>query len=110
VVGLTAVSVIVILLLGDSDDPGSAAATEVNWLKVAAGTLFLVMAARQWRKRPRAGQVAETPKWMAGVEDSTPPRTALLGLALAGANPKNLALTLTAAASRSSSSCPTTTW
>ena len=84
---------------GDSDDPASAAATEVNWLKVATGALFLVMAARQWRKRPRAGQVEQPPNWMATVESATPPRTALLGLALAGANPKNLALTLTAAAS-----------
>jgi len=99
VVGLTAVSVFVILLLRGADDPDSAAATEVSWLKVAAGTLFLVMAARQWGKRPRAGQVAETPKWMSGVENATPARATLLGLALAGANPKNLALSLTAAAS-----------
>jgi threonine/homoserine/homoserine lactone efflux protein len=99
VVGLTAVSVIVVLLLGDSDDPDSTAAAEVNWLKVGAGVLFLVMAAGQWRKRPRAGQVASAPKWMASVEGATPSRAGLLGLALAGANPKNLALTLTAAAS-----------
>jgi threonine/homoserine/homoserine lactone efflux protein len=99
VVGLTAVSVIVVLLLGDSDDPDSTAAAEVNWLKVGAGVLFLAMAAGQWRKRPRAGQVASAPKWMASVEGATPSRAALLGLALAGANPKNLALTLTAAAS-----------
>jgi threonine/homoserine/homoserine lactone efflux protein len=36
---------------------------------------------------------------MATIDTVTPPRAALLGAALSGANPKNLALTLTAAAS-----------
>ena len=99
VVGLVAVSVIVVLALGASDDPGSDAATGVNWLKVAIGVLFLVMAARQWRKRPRGGEAPEMPKWMAAVDTMTPPRVALLGAALSGANPKNLALTIAAAAS-----------
>ena len=99
VVGLVAVSVIVVLVFGASDDPDSDAATGVNWLKVAIGVLFLVMAARQWRKRPRGGEAPEMPKWMAAVDTMTPPRVALLGAALSGANPKNLALTIAAAAS-----------
>jgi nitrate reductase gamma subunit len=36
---------------------------------------------------------------MSTVDSVTPPRATLLGAALSGANPKNLALTLTAAAS-----------
>ncbi len=99
VVGLATVSVIVVLALGGSDDPDSDAATGVNWLKVAIGILFLLMAAREWRKRPREGRSSETPKWMAAVDTMTPPRAALLGAALSGANPKNLALTIAAAAS-----------
>lgn len=96
--GLLAVSVIVVLVLGvgsdpDSDDPG------ISWLKVAIGILFLVMGARQWKKRPRDGQEPETPKWMATIDTATPPKASLLGAALSGANPKNLALTLAAAAS-----------
>jgi threonine/homoserine/homoserine lactone efflux protein len=96
--GLVVVSVIVILVLGagsdpDSDDPG------ISWLKVAIGILFLVMAANQWKKRPRDGQEPKTPKWMATIDTAAPAKAAVLGAALSGANPKNLALTLAAAAS-----------
>lgn len=58
-----------------------------------------MMGANQWKKRPRDGQRPETPKWMATIDTATPPKAALLGAALSGANPKNLALTLAAAAS-----------
>jgi threonine/homoserine/homoserine lactone efflux protein len=92
------VSVIVVLLLGsgsdpDSDDPG------LNWLKMAVGIAFLLMAAKQWAKRPKHGEEPETPGWMDTIDSATPARATLLGAALSGANPKNLALTLTAAAS-----------
>jgi threonine/homoserine/homoserine lactone efflux protein len=99
VAGLVTVSVIFVVALGGSDDPDSDAATGVNWLEVAIGVVFLLMAAQQWRKRPKAGRSPETPKWMAAVDTLTPPRAALLGVALSGANPKNLALTIAAAAS-----------
>jgi threonine/homoserine/homoserine lactone efflux protein len=95
--GLLAVSVIVVLVLGagsdpDSDDPG------ISWFKVAIGILFLVMAANQWKKRPKDGQEPETPKLMATIDTATPSKAAMLGAALSGANPKNLALTLAAEA------------
>ena len=98
IAGLLSVSVVVLLLVGggadsDSDDPG------LDWLKIAIGVLFLAMAAKQWRKRPGRGEEPVTPSWMATVDSATPGRAALLGAALSGANPKNLALTLTAAAS-----------
>lgn len=99
VVGLSAVSVIVVVALGDSDDPESGAATGVDWLDVAIGLLFLVLATMQWRKRPRKGEPAKTPRWMAEVDTITPVRAAAFGLLLSGANPKNLALTLAASAS-----------
>ena len=98
VAGLLAVSVVVVLLVGsgadpDGDDPG------VDWLKIAIGILFLLMAAKQWTKRPKEGEEPEMPAWMATIDTATPPRAALLGAALSGANPKNLALTLAAVAS-----------
>jgi threonine/homoserine/homoserine lactone efflux protein len=98
IAGLTAVSVVVVVVLGsgadpDGDDPG------LDWLKIAIGILFLLMAAQQWRKRPKDGQEPEMPKWMTTIDTATPPRAALLGAALSGANPKNLALTVAAAAS-----------
>ena len=107
IAGLLAVSVVVVLLVGsasdpDSDDPG------VNWLKLGIGIVFLLMAAKQWTKRPRPGKEPEAPGWMATIDNATPRRAALLGMALSGANPKNLALTLTAAASIAEAGLDTT--
>ena len=97
IAGLVAVSAIVVLILGngsdpDLDDPG------VDWLKVAIGILFLVLASGQWKKRPQDDPVLEMPRWMASFDNPTPRRAVLLGAALSGANPKNLALTLAVAA------------
>lgn len=99
VAGLTAVSIIVVFVLGGASDPASDTAHAVSWGKVGIGVLFLAMAAQQWRKRPKAGEDTKMPTWMASVDSMTPARSFVLGLALSGANPKNLALTLTAAAS-----------
>lgn len=60
IAGLVLVSIVVVLLVGtaddpDSDDPG------LNWFKIAIGVLFLVMAARQWTKRPAEGEEPPTP-------------------------------------------------
>ena len=77
----------------DGDDPG------VSWLKVAIGVLFLVMAAGQWKKRPKRGPASPRRRaWMATIDTATPARAAVVGAALSAANPKNLALTLAAAA------------
>lgn len=99
VVALVAVSVIVVLVAGGADDPDSGTSTTVDWVMLALGALFLLMAAGQWKGRPKPGQEAEMPKWMAALDKFTPGKSLVMGLALAGANPKNLALTLAAAAS-----------
>jgi threonine/homoserine/homoserine lactone efflux protein len=98
IAGLLSVSVVVVLLVGsrsdpDGDDPG------LGWFKLGVGILFLLMAAKQWTKRPRRGELPETPGWMTTLDGVTPRRAAVLGVALSAANPKNLVLTLTAAAS-----------
>jgi len=98
VLGLVAVSTVVVLLLGNVDKD-SEASTLVSVLRILLGAALLTMAAQQWFKRPRKGEGPEQPPWMATVGRATPRRTLVLGLALAGANPKNLALTLAASAS-----------
>jgi threonine/homoserine/homoserine lactone efflux protein len=98
IAGLLTVSVVVVLLVAGAGDAGDDY-TGVDWLKIAIGVVFLVMAAKQWAKRPRRGEAPEAPGWMATIDGATPARAAALGAALSGANPKNLALTLTAAAS-----------
>jgi len=76
----------------DGDDPG------VAWLQLGIGLLFMVLAAKQWRKRPGPGEAPEMPRWMASVDSAKAPKAAVIGLALSGANPKNVALTLATAA------------
>jgi threonine/homoserine/homoserine lactone efflux protein len=99
VAGLVVVSVIVLVIAGGADDPDSGTATGVNWLQVGLGALLLVMAGRQWRKRPKRGEEPKMPEWMATVDSFTPVKSLALGVLLSGVNPKNLVLTAAAAAS-----------
>ena len=99
VVGLVVVSVIVVLVASGSDDPDSGSSTAVDWIKLLFGLAFLVLAFGQWRKRPQPGHEPEMPKWMAAIDTFKPAASFGLGAALSGVNPKNLALTLAAAAS-----------
>ena len=97
--GLTAVSVIVVLVASSASDPGSDAATGISGVMAGIGVLFLVMAARLWKKRPQPGEAATMPSWMASIGGISPMRAIGLGIALfPTANPKNLALTLAASA------------
>jgi threonine/homoserine/homoserine lactone efflux protein len=99
IAGLVIVSVIVLIVAAGSKNPGSTSSDVVNWIKVVLGVLFLAMAARQWTSRPKKGQEPAMPKWMQAIDGFTPAKSLVLGGALSGANPKNLALTLAAAAS-----------
>ena len=84
----------VALGLAVSDDP----ARWTQWLRALLGALLLVAAIRKWRQRVPSGQEPTPPKWMSGLQDSAPGKAAVLGFLLGGINPKNLMLTLGAAA------------
>ena len=99
VAGITVVSVLVVLVAGSASHPDSDVAIGVNWVMAGIGALSLVMAARQWKKRPRDGETPQMPKWMATIDSISSTKAAVLGAALSGANPKNLVLTLAASAS-----------
>ena len=98
VLGLSVVGTLALLAAsgGDASDNGKPA-TWVGWVKLALGVLLL-LAARQWRTRPRAGEAAELPKWMRTIDWFTAGRSLAMGVALSGINPKNLLLTVGAAA------------
>jgi threonine/homoserine/homoserine lactone efflux protein len=98
VLGLAVVSTLVVLLAGGSDDPDSGSSTAVDVVKVLIGLLFLAMAAKQWQGRPKPGEEPTMPGWMSTIDGFTPGRSLVLGAALSGVNPKNLALTAAAAA------------
>ena len=99
IVGLVVVSVIVLFVASDAGDPNGGTSDGVNWVKVAIGVLFLALALKQWRGRPRHGEAAEMPKWMDTIDRFTAIKSTGLGVVLSALNPKNLALTLAAAAS-----------
>jgi len=76
----------------------STAINTISWGQIVLGVLLLLLAGRTWQKRPAPGAEPKGPKWMAGIDTLTPLKALGLGLLLAGLNPKNLLLTLGAAA------------
>lgn len=95
-VGLTAVSVIVLAIGlegsdGDADGGG--------WAKVAIGVLFVALAVKQWRGRPAEGDETRMPAWMASIDEFTAVKAFGMAVLLSAVNPKNLGLTIAAAAS-----------
>jgi threonine/homoserine/homoserine lactone efflux protein len=98
VAGLVTVGVIVLLVAGNADSSGDTS-TAVDVVVLLFGLLLLAVAVKQWRGRSRPGETPEMPKWMAAIDEFTAGRSLGLGVLLSGVNPKNLALTLAAAAS-----------
>ncbi len=98
VLGLVTVAVIVLLVAGDADSSGDTS-TAVDIVILLFGLLLLAVGVKQWQSRPRSGQEPEMPKWMAAIDEFTAGRAFGLGVLLSGVNPKNLALTIAAAAS-----------
>jgi threonine/homoserine/homoserine lactone efflux protein len=99
IAGLAVVGTIVLLVSGgaEASDRG-APADWVSVMKLALGLLLLETAARRWRSRPRGSEPPELPGWLQAVDRFTPRRAASLGAALSAVNPKNLLLTVGAAA------------
>ncbi len=100
VVALAAIAVVVALVasgLGTSDD--DAPSTWLSVLLLALGALLLVLAARRWRARPRAGDPPKPrPGWMQALDRATPIKAFVTGATLAGVNPKNIVLIIAAEA------------
>jgi threonine/homoserine/homoserine lactone efflux protein len=98
-VGLVAVGAIALVLAAaaDASEEGESA-TWVDVLLLGLGLLLLVFAARQWRDRPSTGEATPVPGWMRTIGNFTIVKAAATGLALAALNPKNVLLTVAAAA------------
>lgn len=98
VVGLVVVVSLVLILAdpanlsSDGDSPSTAASV----IQLVLGALLVLLAWRNWQKRPAPGETPEMPKWMAGVDKTTPIAAAGLGAFLAALNPKNLAFDIAA--------------
>ena len=90
-------SVVYAIAQATNPSTSSSASDTISWEKIVLGAVFLLLAVRSWRSRPRPGSKPEMPKWMAGVDALTPWKALGLGLLLAGVNPKNLILSIGAA-------------
>lgn len=97
--GLAVVGAFVLSLAEPADGSQSGSpATWVSWLKIIIGVLLLVVAGRQFRRRPRGGEEPSAPKWMASIDSITPVAAFGLAVALVVGNPKNLLLAVAGAA------------
>jgi threonine/homoserine/homoserine lactone efflux protein len=107
VTGLALAGTVILLVASGADasedgDP----ATWVGVLKLVLGVLLLLVAARTWQVRPRGDREAELPKWMEAIDRFTASRSIGLGALLSGVNPKNLVLTVGAAAAIAQTGIP----
>jgi len=99
ILGLAVVGGIVLVLV-NAGRLSLGASTESTFsaiLKLVLGVLLLFGALRQWQNRPKEGEEARMPKWMAAIDSFTAGRALGLAALLSGVNPKNLALNLVAA-------------
>ena len=96
--GLTVAGTVMLAIAsGDAASSTGEPATWVSVLQLAIGLLFVALAVKQWRGRPRPGQEAAMPKWMQAIDSFTAGKAVGIGVLLSGLNPKNLALTIAAA-------------
>ena len=65
-------------------------------IQLILGALLLLLAVRQWRGRPKAGEEPAMPKWMQAIDTITFPKALGLGFLLSAVNPKNLLLAASA--------------
>jgi hypothetical protein len=99
VLGLAVVSAVVYVIADSADVATDSGASDgTSTVKVVLGVVLLLLALRQWRNRPAAGEAAPMPKWMSAIDGVTPVKAAGLGIVLSAVNPKNLILTVGAAA------------
>jgi hypothetical protein len=99
VVGVAAAGTVVLLVSeGAGASEGGGPATWVSVVQLVLGAALVALAVRQWRGRPRGDDVAELPAWMRTIDTFTPVKSLGLGLLRSAANPKNLLITVAAAA------------
>jgi threonine/homoserine/homoserine lactone efflux protein len=67
-------------------------------LHLVLGALLLFLAVKQLKGRPKSGEEAKMPSWMAKMQDASPVFAFGMGAFLSGLNPKNLIFDIAAAA------------
>lgn len=90
--GAVAAVVTVVALLAEPADEGTVEdpSTWVPVGKIAIGVVVLLLALREWRKRPASGAEPTAPKWLVAMDAATPRQAVAFGAALAALNLKHL--------------------
>lgn len=107
IVGVAGAGAIVLLIAGSVSGSNDGQPAEwVNGLQLVLGLGLLLLAAKQWRGRPRSDEEPATPQWMEAIDSFTPPKAAGAGVVLSALNPKNLLLTIAGMAAIVSAGIP----
>jgi len=107
---LIGLAILGILVIGVAAGVGTSSGTPANWilwLQLVLGGLLLLVALRQFRSRPKAGETAPMPRWMGAIDAFTPGKALGAGILLSSLNPKNLLLGVAGAATIAQTSIPT---
>jgi threonine/homoserine/homoserine lactone efflux protein len=104
--GLSFVGVIFLAFAPGETGNGGEPATWTGWLKLALGIGLVVLAVKDWQGRPRATEAAEMPKWMDAIDAFGPAKAVGAGVVLSALNPKNLLLSVAAAAAIAATGIP----
>jgi threonine/homoserine/homoserine lactone efflux protein len=98
------------LTLAFVDVTTGASPDDTGWvgpvIRLGLGVVLLLLALREWRGRPRPGDVPALPAWMASLEGARPRRAFVLGVTLASVKPKNLVLAAAAGAAIAGAELP----
>jgi hypothetical protein len=94
--GLAMVSAIVLLVAPAGESASGQKSLVGGIVRLSVGAGLLVLAYRQWQKRPALGQKAELPRWMNTLETLRPVKAFGLGVLLSGLNIKNVMLIVAA--------------
>lgn len=99
IAGLAVIVTVLTFALDAVDDSGTAPGPVAGILRIAFGSFLLFLAARKFAKRLGKSDAGPLPTWMAAASSYSPRRSAVMGLALSGANPKIIAITAAAGVS-----------
>jgi threonine/homoserine/homoserine lactone efflux protein len=101
-IGLAVVGAVALVLAGVADgsdgSDGGEPATWVSVLLLGLGFLLVGLAGKQWSARPSPDEETPVPGWMRTIGDFSVAKAGGAGIALSALNPKNLLLTVAAAA------------
>lgn len=91
VIGIVvAVTVFTLLSTVLPEDDSATSKPVQGIIQLLLGALLLLVAARQWRSRPKPGEDLTLPTWIQAVDKITFPLAFGLGFLLSAINPKNL--------------------